>query len=588
MQQGSGCSCTSLGFFVGFLSLSLCLFLWCFNVFFIYVPRYTLYISRDAIGVHLRECYRNTSNIRCPVYINCSLELPKQMLMVAFGVVAMRPMWTSTYIEGVPQDPSEDQQPRQVHQACYSKVKPTKMPQPKMLLWNDELAQELGFENNAEVWSGNVQIEGMVPFAHCYGGHQFGTWAGQLGDGRAISLGTLRVDHALLEVQLKGSGITPYSRRGDGRAVLRSSLREFLCSEAMFHLGIPTSRALSLVSTGEQVVRDLLYDGHPAEEQGAIVTRIAQSFLRFGSFEIHASRNDQETLRQLLDYVLLHFHKREYDFNTDCLNWLRHVGQETARLVCEWMRVGFVHGVMNTDNMSIHSVTIDYGPYGWVEPYELDWTPNTTDKFSKRYTYGNQPMIAMWNYARLLDSILPSFSMENEKRPLLESFQKAFQTEQHRMWCNKLGIKELTEESIVVIEECQQLLQESKLDMTIFFRELSIHSQTSIEFIHDAAYQPIQRIDAWMEWFNKWNALTNNRPDKELMLASNPKYVLRNWLAFEAIERAEQGDFSYAMELYDCLKNPYEEQDHYSKKFYQKRPEWAEHKPGCSMLSCSS
>ena len=522
------------------------------------------------------------------MYINKCLELQKQMLMVATGVVTMKPMWTSTFINGVPQDTNEENHPRQVHQACFSKVKPTKMPDPKMLLWNEDLATELGLEIDPEVWSGNTQIEGMEPFAHCYGGHQFGTWAGQLGDGRAISLGTLTKDDELFEIQLKGSGVTPYSRRGDGRAVLRSSLREFLCSEAMFHLGIPTSRALSLVSTGEYVLRDILYDGHPAEEPGAIVTRVAQSFLRFGSFEIHASRSDNETLTLLLEYVLQQFFTHDNEVEVDCLNWLRCVGKETARLVSEWMRVGFVHGVMNTDNMSIHSITIDYGPYGWIEPYDLDWTPNTTDKFSKRYTFGNQPMIAMWNYARLLDSILPIFSLEQDKRPLLESFQIAFQWEHHRMWCNKLGIKDMTDESVVVIEECQRLLQESNIDMTIFFRELSYLNSASIDFIHKACYQPIEHMGAWTQWLQSWNEVTQNSPDKELMLSSNPKYVLRNWLAYEAIEHAEQGDLSYALDLYECLKNPYDEQEQYASRFYQKRPEWAEHKPGSSMLSCSS
>jgi uncharacterized protein YdiU (UPF0061 family) len=496
-------------------------------------------------------------------------------------------MWTSTFVDSVPNDPVLDSRPRQVSKSCLSFVEPTKMPSPEILLWNKTLSEHLSFQKDADVWSGNMLLEGMKPFAHCYGGHQFGNWAGQLGDGRAISLGTMSINNKPIEIQLKGSGITPYSRRGDGRAVLRSSLREYLCSEAMYHLNIPTSRALSLVSTGEKVIRDILYDGHPEEEPGAIVTRVAESFLRFGSFEIHASRNDVQTMKELLTYVLTqHFGKEDFTLE-GCLEWLQDIGSQTAFLVSEWMRVGFVHGVMNTDNMSIHSVTIDYGPYGWVEPYQLDWTPNTTDKYSRRYTYGNQPMIAMWNYARLLDAILPCLELQQKKKDLLEHFQRSFQEAHHRMWCNKLGFTDVDERSIPIIEACQELLQESAVDMTMFFRELSHLEQPSIEFLSKVQYGQLQSEERWKKWIDDWFEATNNAPNRDLMFSSNPKYVLRNWLAYNAIEMAEKGDMTLANELYTCLQHPYDEQKEFE-KFYRKRPEWAENKPGCSMLSCSS
>jgi uncharacterized protein YdiU (UPF0061 family) len=245
----------------------------------------------------------------------------------------------------------------------------------------------------------------------CYGGHQFGQWAGQLGDGRAISLA--EVDQSApgqrWELQLKGAGPTPYSRRADGRAVLRSSLREFLCSEAMHHLGIPTTRALSLVTTGEPVVRDMFYDGHPQDEPGAIVCRVAPSFVRLGNFELFASRSEVETLRRLADYVMAtHFPELGPPSSAESYAaWFAEVCRRTAIMIAHWMRVGFVHGVMNTDNLSILGLTIDYGPYGWLEPYDPVWTPNTTDAGGRRYCYANQPRIGLWNLSQFGHALRP-------------------------------------------------------------------------------------------------------------------------------------------------------------------------------------
>ena len=235
------------------------------------------------------------------------------------------------------------------------------------------------------------------------GGHQFGHWAGQLGDGRAISLGeAVLADGQRRELQLKGAGPTPYSRSADGRAVLRSSIREFLCSEAMHHLGIPTTRALSLVGTGEGVVRDMFYDGHPEVEPGAIVCRVAPSFLRFGHFELPSQRGDTSLLQALADFCIArdfpHLRGRGEPLYAD---WFAEVCERTARLVAGWMRVGFVHGVLNTDNMSILGLAIDYGPYGWIDAYDPDWTPNTTDATGRRYRFGWQPRVANWNLGQL-------------------------------------------------------------------------------------------------------------------------------------------------------------------------------------------
>ena len=304
----------------------------------------------------------------------------------------------------LPADPESANFRRQVRRACFSRVLPTRVARPQLIGFSQEVADLLDlqidpFDNEqfASVFGGNDVLPGMDPFAMCYGGHQFGNWAGQLGDGRAINLGEVinrRGERWML--QLKGAGPTPYSRTADGLAVLRSSLREFLCSEAMFHLGVPTTRALSLILTGEQVVRDMFYDGHPRREPGAVVCRVAPSFTRFGNFQILATRGELEILRLLVDHTIRtdfpHLGEPSEEIYTA---WFAEVCRTTAEMVVHWMRVGFVHGVMNTDNMSILGQTIDYGPYGWLDNYDPDWTPNTTDAGGRRYRFGNQPQIAL-------------------------------------------------------------------------------------------------------------------------------------------------------------------------------------------------
>ena len=430
----------------------------------------------------------------------------------------------------------------------------------------------------------------MDPYAQRYGGHQFGNWANQLGDGRAITLGEVDTKNGILELQLKGPGITPYSRFADGKAVLRSSIREFLCSEAMHHLGIPTTRALSLVTTGEDVVRDVLYNGNPAPEPGAIVCRVAPSFLRFGSFQIHSMNGDKETLRTLVEYTIKH-HFPEYssEDDDDLIQWLTQVGQETARMISEWMRVGFVHGVMNTDNMSIHGLTIDYGPYGWIEDFNPDWTPNTTDARTGRYRFGHQAQIGAWNFARLLESISPLMEEPERLYESLEAYYTEYEHCNNAMWSNKLGLKEFREEDGDLIQELTANLQLVETDMTIFFRLLSSLKDPSIEHLRYAFYdESTIPITEWNNWLDKWWKRVDGQPDREAMRSSNPKYVLRNWMAQLAIDAAEKEDYSVAQELYELLKQPYAEQPKHDEEWFQKRPEWARHRVGCSMLSCSS
>ncbi len=315
----------------------------------------------------------------------------------------------------LPGDPEEGARRREVD-AAWSAVLPTPVAAPYLIAHSAEMAQVLGLDaaeivsaQFARVFGGNALYPGMQPWAVNYGGHQFGHWAGQLGYGRAISLGeAIGTDGRRYELQLKGAGATPYSRGADGRAVLRSSIREFLCSEAMHHLGVPTTRALSLVGTGDAVVRDMFYDGHPQREPGAIVCRVAPSFIRFGNFELPSARGDIPLLRQWVDFTIARdFPELAGTGVALYADWFAQVCERTAVMVAHWMRVGFVHGVMNTDNMSILGLTIDYGPYGWVDDYDPDWTPNTTDAQGRRYRFGTQPQVAYWNLGRLAQALAP-------------------------------------------------------------------------------------------------------------------------------------------------------------------------------------
>jgi serine/tyrosine/threonine adenylyltransferase len=517
------------------------------------------------------------------------------------------------FVRELPADPEPANRVRQVYRACYSRVQPTRVAAPQLVACAAEVAELLDLdpaacqsEQFAQVFSGNMLLPGMEPYAMCYGGHQFGHWAGQLGDGRAINLGEVRNrrgEHWTL--QLKGAGLTPYARQGDGLAVLRSSLREFLCSEAMQHLGVPTTRALSLVLTGEQVTRDMFYDGHPELEPGAVVCRVAPSFTRFGSFEIFASRQELEQLRQLLDFTIRSdFPELGVPTPAVYLQWFAEVCRRTAALLVDWMRVGFVHGVMNTDNMSILGLTIDYGPYGWLEGYEPGWTPNTTDANGKRYCFGSQPQIALWNLTQLANAIYPLIEQVEPLQETLQVYIDAYQQGWKTMIARKLGFKEFDANTdLALTSELDRVLQLVETDMTIFYRRLAELTPGAeqdddglIAPLLDAYYQPedlsepIKReIGAWLRSYLR-RVEQDGRSHAERrrqMNAVNPNYVLRNYLAQLAIDKAEDGDFSRVNEQLEVLRRPYDEQPG-KEEFAEKRPEWARHRAGCSMLSCSS
>jgi uncharacterized protein YdiU (UPF0061 family) len=510
------------------------------------------------------------------------------------------------FLAELPGDPEQGPRRRQVHGACWSRVQPTPVQQPQLLAHSPEVAALLGIPEAeiatpefAEVFGGNRLIAGMDPYAACYGGHQFGGWAGQLGDGRAIILGeTVNAQGQRWELQLKGAGPTPYARRADGRAVLRSSIREFLCSEAMHHLGVPTTRALSLVATGEPVLRDMFYDGNPQYEPGAVVCRVAPSFIRFGNFEIFTSRNDTALLERLVDFTIARdFPELEGSTEEKRARWFVEVCERTARMIAHWMRVGFVHGVMNTDNMSILGLTIDYGPYGWIDNYDPDWTPNTTDAEGRRYRFGHQAHIAHWNLSRLADALLPAFPTADPLHHGIDRYIEVFGETHGAMIAAKFGLPHLSREDGELVAEAFDLMQRSEVDMTLFFRQLAEldADAPSLAPLEVAFYSEELRgryAPAWQDWLARYaGRLRQDGEPAEVrrarMHAANPRFVLRNYLAQEAIDLATQGDLSRVHELLDLVRRPYDEQPG-RERFAAKRPDWARVKAGCSMLSCSS
>jgi uncharacterized protein YdiU (UPF0061 family) len=284
-----------------------------------------------------------------------------------------------------------------------------------------------------------------------------------------------------------------------------------------------------------------------------------------------------------------HFPNHSAEDDASRVTWLSHIAEQTAVMISHWMRVGFVHGVMNTDNMSIHGLTIDYGPYGWLEDYNPGWTPNTTDAGRSRYCYGQQPQIGAWNVARLLEAMVPLMDEPELLHDVLEAYTVKFAQLHNTMWANKLGFQNWIEDDETLVRDLNALLQRVETDMTIFFRLLSSIETPSIELLEDAFYDPLTvPKDAWGEWLLRWWERTGQSPNRQTMLENNPKYVLRNWMAQLAIDAAEEGDFSVAEELHTLLKDPYSEQPQFETMWFQKRPEWARHRVGCSMLSCSS
>lgn len=518
----------------------------------------------------------------------------------------------TSYIDSLPADQRTDNAPRQVYGACFSWVLPRPSSAANLLAYSIDAASLLDLKpfdcespSFTDIFSGNQIIDGTKPYATSYGGHQFGNWAGQLGDGRAINLcSIINAKGESWALQLKGAGPTPYSRTADGFAVLRSSLREFLCSEAMFYLGVPTTRALSLITTGDRVVRDVLYNGNPDYEQSAVVCRLAPSFTRFGHFQYYAQQN-VELLKTYTDYTIKESFAHLGEPNKDCyIRWFNEVCQSSCEMVVEWMRVGFVHGVMNTDNMSILGLTIDYGPYGWLEAYDPDWTPNTTDANNRRYAFSQQAKITHWNLYQLANAIYPLIEEAEPLEQALAAFAEQYANQWLSMMGEKLGLSHIDKaHDGELVQQLLDFFGEYETDMTIFFRRLAdvpvdkgaLDIQASIQQLSLAFYEQEmpqhieQQLTSWLQgyWQRRQKDPLSASQRRELMHKTNPKYVLRNYLAQQAIEKSEQGDQSLLHELLQVLKKPYDEQPE-KEHFNQKRPDWAKHKVGCSMLSCSS
>lgn len=537
--------------------------------------------------------------------------------------------WDHSFVRELPGDTKRDNIPRQVLHACYTQVSPSvEVENPQLVAWSESVAQLLDLDpkefQRADfplMFSGALPLPGSLPYAQCYGGHQFGMWAGQLGDGRAITLGELVNSRSeRWELQLKGAGRTPYSRFADGLAVLRSSIREFLCSEAMHHLGIPTTRALCLVTTGKYVTRDMFYDGNPKEEPGAIVCRVAQSFLRFGSYQIHASRGkeDHDIVRALAEYAIRHhFPHIENTNKSEGLSfstgkedqtvvdltsnkfaaWAVEVAERTASLIARWQGVGFTHGVLNTDNMSILGVTIDYGPFGFLDAFDPSYTPNTTDLPGRRYCFANQPDIGLWNIAQFCSTLqAANLVNEEESNYIMERYGIKFMDEYQAIMTKKLGLSKYNKE---LISKLLNNMAVDKVDYTNFFRLLSNLKadpgtpESKLLVPLKAALLDIgqERKEAWVSWVKTYiHELTASGVTDEERKASmdsvNPKYILRNYLCQSAIDAAEQGDFEEVRRLLKVMERPFDEQPG-MEKYARLPPAWA-YRPGVCMLSCSS
>ncbi|MGO4377877.1 YdiU family protein [Pseudoduganella sp. RAF19] len=470
--------------------------------------------------------------------------------------------------------------------AFYTRLMPTPLPAPYVVAVSPAAARLVGLNPEAmkdddtiATLIGNRVPDRSMPLSAVYSGHQFGVWAGQLGDGRAILLGDVATAQGPMELQLKGAGLTPYSRMGDGRAVLRSSIREFLCSEAMQALGIPTTRALSVAGSDQGVVRETI-------ETSAVVIRMAPTFVRFGSFEHWFYRNKKDELKQLADYVIDRFYPELREQANPYAAFLEEVTRRTARMIAQWQAVGFMHGVMNTDNMSILGQTLDYGPFGFMEAFDAQHICNHTDEHG-RYSYANQPQIGHWNCYALGQALLPLIGEVEQAQAALDVYQPEFAVAIDKLLHAKLGLKSFHEGDRELLDGLFGIMQSSHVDFTNFFRRLS-----GLKSDSTAGDEPLRDLfidrgafDAWAnEYRNRLQAESSDDAERKLAMdAVNPKYVLRNYLAQVAIEKAQNKDFSEIARLLSVLERPFDEQpenEHYAAL----PPDWASHLE----VSCSS
>jgi uncharacterized protein YdiU (UPF0061 family) len=468
---------------------------------------------------------------------------------------------------------------------------PTPLPAPYLVAISPQAAglvglspEQLQQDEYIALFTGNSVPARAKPLSAVYSGHQFGVWAGQLGDGRAILLGELDTPAGPVELQLKGAGLTPYSRMGDGRAVLRSSIREFLCSEAMAALGIPTTRALVVTGSDQGVMRETV-------ETSAVVTRMARTFVRFGSFEHWFYRDKPDELRVLADYVIDTFYPALRAAANPYKELLAEVTRRTARMIAQWQAVGFMHGVMNTDNMSILGLTIDYGPFGFMEAFDSQHICNHTDQ-QGRYSYANQPQIGHWNCYALGQALMPLIDDVDEAQEALGVYQEEFATAIDALLRAKLGLATAVEEDRLLIDAMFSLMQANHVDFTQFFRQLgNLRVDVAANDVSESdapvrdLFIDLPAFDAWALQYRA-RLRQESRTDAERKIAMdkvNPKYVLRNYLAQVAIEKAQNKDYSEVATLLTVLSRPFDEQPEYE-RYAALPPDWASHLE----VSCSS
>lgn len=470
----------------------------------------------------------------------------------------------------------------------FTKLLPTPLPTPYLIAISEPMMATLGMDMAMatespfkEIFTGNQLGKNSSPLASIYSGHQFGVWAGQLGDGRAILLGDVasKSSENRLEIQLKGAGATPYSRMGDGRAVLRSSIREFLCSEAMAGLNIPTSRALCLTGSDQYVMRE-------QPETTAVLTRTAPSFIRFGSFEHWHYTNQVEQLQTLADFVIANYFPELQSSNNPYQSLLAEVTKRTAELMAHWQAVGFMHGVMNTDNMSILGLTLDYGPFGFMDAIDPQHICNHTDT-QGRYAYSMQPEIGLWNCHALGQAMLPLIGDVEDTKQALSGYQNYYEEKLSALMHQKFGMQKVDESDQQLFDDFFKLMHENHADFTLSFRQLgevlknNDHQDGKIRqlFIHRTA------LNRWLQRYKLRLQQETSTDDerRQAMHAVNPKYVLRNYLAQIAIEKAQNKDFSEVNKLLKILAHPFDEQpEHHT--YSALPPDWANKLE----VSCSS
>ncbi|BEM77425.1 UPF0061 protein [Serratia marcescens] len=465
----------------------------------------------------------------------------------------------------------------------YTALNPTPLKDARLLYHSEPLARELGLDESwfsqdkTPIWAGESLLPGMQPLAQVYSGHQFGVWAGQLGDGRGILLGEqVLADGSHRDWHLKGAGLTPYSRMGDGRAVLRSVIREFLASEALHHLGIPTTRALTIVTSQQPVYRE-------QPERGAMLMRVAESHVRFGHFEHFYYRKQPEQVRQLADFVIARHWPQLQDQAERYLLWFADVVERTARLIAHWQTVGFAHGVMNTDNMSILGVTIDYGPYGFLDDYQPGYICNHSDH-QGRYAFDNQPAVALWNLHRLAQTLSGLMTTE-QLQQALAAYEPALMRAYGEQMRAKLGFFTPTAQDNDVLTGLLSLMTQEGRDYTRTFRLLSDTEQQQAqsplrdEFIDRAAF------DAWYQQYRQrlQQEQVSDAERQRAMKAVNPRLILRNYLAQQAIEDAEQDDVGRLQRLHQALLRPFDDAPEYD-DLAALPPDWGKHLE----ISCSS